>query len=160
VVAKEISSRVADVRFVLDQLAVINRGGNPDHEHKPMPAGIRGALDLSRVGMYGRSDGGSTTAAAMHADDKACRSTYPSAGSGEAGPVSGLLIPEGISRHDRRRHDRNSLTIILRTYASGRSSWPIARHRPLAQISTSCARSLARSGSPVSAVAKRSTAGS
>ncbi len=29
---KEIVSRAADVSFVLDQLAVINRGGNPDHE--------------------------------------------------------------------------------------------------------------------------------
>lgn len=70
VVAKEIGSRVADVRFVLDQLAVINRGGNPDHERKPLPAGLRGALDLSRAGMFGRSDGGSTTAAAMQSDDR------------------------------------------------------------------------------------------
>jgi dienelactone hydrolase len=65
---KEIVSRVADVRFVLDQLAVINRGGNPDHDHRPLPRGLRGALDLDRIGMFGQSDGGSTTAHAMHAD--------------------------------------------------------------------------------------------
>jgi Platelet-activating factor acetylhydrolase, isoform II len=65
---KEIESRVADVRFVLDQLAVINRGGNPDHEHRPLPYGLRGALDLGRTGMFGQSDGGSTTAHALHAD--------------------------------------------------------------------------------------------
>ena len=59
---KEIVSRVADVRFVLDQLAVINGGGNPDPDHPPLPHGLRGALDLSRVGMFGQSDGGSTTA--------------------------------------------------------------------------------------------------
>jgi predicted dienelactone hydrolase len=65
---KEIVSRVADVRFVLDQLAVINRGGNPDPYHPRLPRGLRGALDLGRTGMFGQSDGGSTTAHAMHAD--------------------------------------------------------------------------------------------
>ena len=65
---KEIVSRVADVRFVLDQLAVINSGGNPDPDRPPLPRGLRGALDLDRVGMFGQSDGGSTTAHAMHAD--------------------------------------------------------------------------------------------
>jgi dienelactone hydrolase len=65
---KAIVSRVADVAFVLDQLAVINEGGNPDHEHRPLPHGLRGALDLGRVGMFGQSDGGSTTAHALHTD--------------------------------------------------------------------------------------------
>ena len=65
---KEIVSRVADVGFVLDQLAVINGGGNPGHESGPLPSGLRGALDLGRVGMFGQSDGGSTTAHAMHVD--------------------------------------------------------------------------------------------
>jgi predicted dienelactone hydrolase len=68
VTTKEIVSRVADVRFVLDQLAVINRGGDPGHEHWPLPRGLRGALDLDRVGMFGQSDGGSTTAHAMNVD--------------------------------------------------------------------------------------------
>jgi hypothetical protein len=68
VTAKEIESRVADVSFVLDQLALLNRGGNPDHERRPLPPGLRGALDLHRTGMFGQSDGGSTTAHAMHAD--------------------------------------------------------------------------------------------
>jgi dienelactone hydrolase len=65
---KEIESRVADVSFVLDSLAVLNHGGNPDHEHQPLPCGLRGALDLRRTGMFGFSDGGSTTAHALHAD--------------------------------------------------------------------------------------------
>jgi len=65
---KEIESRVADVRFVLDQLVVLNRGGNPDHEGRPLPRGLRYALDLGRIGMFGQSDGGSTTAHAIHAD--------------------------------------------------------------------------------------------
>ena len=70
VTTKEIVSRVADVRFVLDQLAVINRGGNPDHEHRPLPRGLHGALDLGRVGMFGQSDGGSTTAHVMNVDSR------------------------------------------------------------------------------------------
>jgi ABC-type lipoprotein export system ATPase subunit/predicted dienelactone hydrolase len=65
---KEINSRVADVRFILDQLAVISHGGNPDHAGRPLPAGLHRALDLGRVGMFGHSDGGSATAHAMHAD--------------------------------------------------------------------------------------------
>ena len=66
--AKEIGSRVADVRFVLDRLAVISGGGNPDHERRPLPQGLHDALDLRRAGMFGQSDGGSTTAHALHAD--------------------------------------------------------------------------------------------
>jgi Platelet-activating factor acetylhydrolase, isoform II len=68
VTTKEIVSRVADVRFVLDQLAVINRGGNPGHEPWPLPRGLCGALDLGRVGLFGQSDGGSTTVHAMNVD--------------------------------------------------------------------------------------------
>ncbi len=67
-IIKEINSRAADVRFVLDQLAVINRGGNPDQAGRPLPAGLGGALDLGRIGMFGVSDGGSTTAHVMHVD--------------------------------------------------------------------------------------------
>jgi hypothetical protein len=67
-IIKEIDSRVADVRFVLDQLAVINCGGNPDQARRALPGGLRGALDLGRTGMFGVSDGGSTTAHVMNAD--------------------------------------------------------------------------------------------
>jgi dienelactone hydrolase len=67
---KEISSRAADVSFILDQLTVINRGGNPGHEQRPLPRGLRGALDLGHIGMFGESDGGSTTAHVMHTDPR------------------------------------------------------------------------------------------
>lgn len=70
VTTKDIESRVADVSFVLDQLTVINRGGNPDHEHRPLSDGLRGALDLGRVGLLGHSDGGSAIAHALHTDDR------------------------------------------------------------------------------------------
>lgn len=67
---KVIESRVADVRFVLDQLTAVNRGDNPDHEHRPLPRGLHGTLDLRHVGMFGHSDGGSTTAHALHVDSR------------------------------------------------------------------------------------------
>ncbi|TCO49702.1 alpha/beta hydrolase family protein [Actinocrispum wychmicini] len=51
VTTKAIESRVADVRFVLDQLHAL-----------PV------ALDLGAVGMFGQSDGGATTAHAVHVD--------------------------------------------------------------------------------------------
>ncbi|WP_233161010.1 alpha/beta hydrolase family protein [Actinophytocola xanthii] len=66
--SRAVRARVADTRFVLDQLAAINHGENPDHEHRSLPCGLRGALDLDRVGMFGHSDGGTTTAHAMHTD--------------------------------------------------------------------------------------------
>ena len=62
--------RAADARFVLDELAVLNRGGNPDAEHAPLPAGLAGRLDLSRVGMFGWSVGGAASAQAMHDDPR------------------------------------------------------------------------------------------
>lgn len=68
--AKAIDARVLDTRFVLDQLVTINRGENPDAERRPLPRGLRGALDLKHVGMMGHSDGGATTAAAMPADSR------------------------------------------------------------------------------------------
>ncbi|MCX5256856.1 lipase [Streptomyces canus] len=60
--------RVADIPFVLDQLAVLARGGNPDAGKRPLPRGLGEALDLARTGMFGHSLGGMTTAEAMRVD--------------------------------------------------------------------------------------------
>ncbi|MGW2816102.1 alpha/beta hydrolase [Streptomyces sp. NPDC001415] len=60
--------RVADIPFVLDQLAVLARGGNPDAGNRPLPRGLGEALDLARTGMFGHSLGGMTTAEAMRVD--------------------------------------------------------------------------------------------
>jgi hypothetical protein len=70
VTTKAIEARVTDTRFVLGRLAAINRGDNPDAEHRPLPHGLRGALDLTHIGMLGHSDGGATTGAVMHIDSR------------------------------------------------------------------------------------------
>ncbi len=61
-----IAARVADTRTVLDQLHVLAGGRNPDAEQRRLPAGLADALDLTRVGMFGHSGGGATTAEAMY----------------------------------------------------------------------------------------------
>jgi len=63
-------TRVADTRFTLDRLAAINRGQNPDEERRRLPRGLRGALDLARVGMFGHSLGGATAAETMYEDPR------------------------------------------------------------------------------------------
>ena len=63
-------TRAADASFVLNELTVINHGGNPDAEHDPLPAGLAGSLNLSEVGMFGWSVGGAASAQAMHDDPR------------------------------------------------------------------------------------------
>jgi dienelactone hydrolase len=62
------SVRIADTRFVLDELANLASGANPEAEHRTLPTGLSQALDLSKVGMFGHSLGGATAAKAMAAD--------------------------------------------------------------------------------------------
>jgi predicted dienelactone hydrolase len=63
-----IDARVADTRFVLDQLTLLAHGLNPDAERRKLPRGLRQALDVRTVGMFGFSEGGHTTANAMDVD--------------------------------------------------------------------------------------------
>jgi dienelactone hydrolase len=69
---KALAVRVDDIRFVLDQLALVNNSV-PDvgvHQGQRLPAGLAGTLDLAKVGMFGSSMGGSTAAMAMAADPR------------------------------------------------------------------------------------------
>jgi alpha-beta hydrolase superfamily lysophospholipase len=70
ILERAVAVRVADTRFVLDKLVALNAGRNPDAEHRRLPAGLRGALRLSRVGMFGHSLGGATAAEAMLEDQR------------------------------------------------------------------------------------------
>ncbi|WP_301327234.1 alpha/beta hydrolase family protein [Nocardia amikacinitolerans] len=78
-------TRVADTEFVLDELTA-NAAGHPLPEH------LVESMDLSRVGMFGHSLGGSTTTQALH-DDPRIR-----AGVNLDGPVLGSVADDGTDR--------------------------------------------------------------
>jgi dienelactone hydrolase len=65
---RAIDARVADTGFVLDRLAQLDRGRNPDAERLRLPRGLRGALDLRQLGMFGYSYGGYTAGESMVGD--------------------------------------------------------------------------------------------
>ncbi|MFD9963351.1 alpha/beta hydrolase family protein [Amycolatopsis sp. NPDC058986] len=67
---KAIDARVADSRFLLDQLTRLAQGDNPDAEQRPLPRHLGQALDLSRVGMFGHSYGGYTSGETMYHDSR------------------------------------------------------------------------------------------
>lgn len=68
--AKIFDVRIADTRFVLDQVAALNHGTNPDADKRSLPGGVTGALDLRRTGMFGVSAGGMTALQTMDDDPR------------------------------------------------------------------------------------------
>jgi len=78
---RALTVRVADTRFVLDQLAALDRRGRS-----------AGKLDLSRIGMFGHSIGGATAAAAMLADPRI------RAGADMDGSLYGPVAHRGLTR--------------------------------------------------------------
>ncbi|MGW3496633.1 alpha/beta hydrolase family protein [Streptomyces sp. NPDC001020] len=87
-----VAVRATDTRFVLDRLAALAAGANPDAEHRPVPRGLGAALDLTSVGMFGHSMGGATTLQTMH-DDSRVR-----AGASLDGPVFGTVATDGLAQ--------------------------------------------------------------
>ncbi|MFI6449209.1 alpha/beta hydrolase family protein [Kitasatospora sp. NPDC050543] len=96
---KLLDVRVDDTRFVLDQLAAVDAGRNPDAEHRPLPAGLSRALDLSRTGMFGHSIGGATAAQVMH-DDPRVKAAADLDGGFVLGPGEpiGSVVQDGLDR--------------------------------------------------------------
>ena len=92
IIEQAVEVRVADTRFVLDAMAALNTGTNPDAAQRPLPAGLRGAMRLSNVGMFGHSLGGATAAAAMLEDPRI------HAGVNLDGTLVGPVIQEGLDR--------------------------------------------------------------
>jgi predicted dienelactone hydrolase len=84
--------RAADASFVLNELAVLNHGGNPTGGHDPLPAGLAGSLNLSEAGMFGWSVGGAASAQAMHDDPRI------KAAVNMDGTFWGPLDQEGVNR--------------------------------------------------------------
>ncbi|MEV4642639.1 hydrolase [Actinoplanes sp. NPDC049548] len=106
VAAQAVAVRVADTRFVLDTLSALNAGSNPDAEHRPLPNRLRGALDLSKVGMFGHSLGGATAAEAMFEDRRI------KAGVNLDGTLFGPVVAAGLDRPfmlvGAQQHDRGT----------------------------------------------------
>jgi predicted dienelactone hydrolase len=92
VLERAVAVRVADTRFVLDTLVALNAGRNPDAEHRRLPVGLRGALRLSKVGMFGHSLGGATAAEAMLEDRRI------KAGVNLDGTLFGPVVNAGLDR--------------------------------------------------------------
>ncbi|MFF6972492.1 lipase [Streptomyces sp. SID5473] len=90
--AKGLAVRTDDLRFVLDRLAAIRAGDGTDLPGGPLPAGLREALDLRRIGMIGHSLGGAATAAAMHTDGRIA------AGASLDGGAAGPVVDAGLDR--------------------------------------------------------------
>jgi dienelactone hydrolase len=85
-------ARVADVRYVVDILGRLHAGVSPDVERRRLPVGLRGGIDLCRIGIAGYSAGGVTVASAMYAD------TRIRAGLSLDGPVDGPVVTAGLDR--------------------------------------------------------------
>jgi dienelactone hydrolase len=88
----EVTQRDKDMRFVLDELAAIDHGADPDAEHRTLPEGLRGALNLDEVGMLGMSLGGATAAATMLDDPRI------KAGIDLDGTLFGPVVATGLKR--------------------------------------------------------------
>ncbi|GAV41496.1 alpha/beta hydrolase family protein [Streptomyces acidiscabies] len=87
VILKAVEVRVADTRFVLEELARRVRS-----RRDPLPHGIGDVLDLSRTGMFGHSLGGATAASAMAAG------VPIAAGANLDGSLFGPVVAEGLRR--------------------------------------------------------------
>lgn len=70
--AKLLAVRVADCRFVIDTLYDINKGQGKFKTNVKMPHSIIGSMDLSRLGMFGHSLGGTTVVATAKIDRRVC----------------------------------------------------------------------------------------
>jgi len=91
-ITADVAEREKDMRFVLDELTALDHGANPDAEHRTLPDGVRGALDLNRVGMLGMSEGGATAAATMLDDPRV------KAGVNLDGDLHGPVTTAGLNR--------------------------------------------------------------
>ena len=87
---KILAVRIADTRFVLDELMALDAGGNPDAEGRPLPRGLSGALDMRHAGMFGVSLGGIITPETMYEDPRI------RAGIDIGGTVESPLIPHAL----------------------------------------------------------------
>lgn len=86
---QSLSVRVADTRFVLDQLARLATGHNPDADHHRLPDGLARAVDPTRVAAFGHSLGSRAAVQTIEADRR-----LNSGAALDGGP----LLPAGVDR--------------------------------------------------------------
>ncbi|MFG2631965.1 alpha/beta hydrolase family protein [Streptomyces sp. NPDC048473] len=102
VILKAVDVRVADTRFVLEELSRRVRG------RRNLPHGLGDILDLSRTAMFGHSLGGATTASAMAAG------TPIVAGANLDGSLFGPVVTKGLRKP----------FLLMGEDADNKPSWP------------------------------------
>ncbi|MFI6926443.1 alpha/beta hydrolase family protein [Nonomuraea spiralis] len=85
-------ARLADMRYVLDRIADLGRGRDLGEDAGRLPAGLRGAPDLTRVGALGQSLGGSVAAQLAHDDPRV------DAGVNLDGSYTGPVAKTGVAK--------------------------------------------------------------
>ncbi|MEY9872060.1 dienelactone hydrolase [Streptacidiphilus sp. MAP12-33] len=97
--------RSADAKFVVDQLGLIAKGTDPDVDGAALPTGLAGNVDMTRVGMFGWSLGGSAVLTSMQLDPRIA------AGADLDGQLYGSAVTTDLNRpfllfgasyHDRK----------------------------------------------------------
>ncbi|MFC9627479.1 alpha/beta hydrolase family protein [Streptomyces sp. NPDC056930] len=102
-ILKAVDVRVADTRFVLEELSRFVRG-----RRGPLPHGLGDILDLSRTGMFGHSLGGATAASAMAAG------VPITAGANLDGSLFGPVVANGLRKP----------FLLMSEDADNKPSWP------------------------------------
>ncbi|MEV4393401.1 lipase [Nonomuraea sp. NPDC049607] len=97
-------ARLADMRFVLDRVAALGRGEAIGGV--ALPAGLRGAPDLSRVGALGQSLGGSVAAQLVHDDRRVVAGV--NLDGGYVGPVAVTGVARPFLQLAAEAHTRES----------------------------------------------------
>lgn len=114
VIQKVSEERKKDTLFVLEQLAVLKSGKNPDANQRKLPDGFSQLLDVQKIGMFGHSVGGYTTVQVMDGDsrihagmnmdgslgyeEKSGQVTFPAAPNGLKRPILLLTADENTHR--------------------------------------------------------------
>ncbi|MEV7010177.1 lipase [Streptosporangium sp. NPDC051022] len=105
-IRKHSRARVADMRFVLDRLTSLRQGNNPDADSVPLPPGLLGSVDRSRIGMLGQSLGGSVAAQLLHDDPRVAAGV--NLDGGYVGPVARTGVAKPFLQMASEPHTRET----------------------------------------------------